>query len=103
MILTLIRAIQSWRMNPGHLYLNLVNHNIFYYACGLLFAVINIFTTLLLQYSYHSVLHDFQFVILAILATRMHLHLWQMNQHAHGPGALVRTPMSDMSSIIFMA
>lgn len=81
MILTLIRAIQSWRMNSGQLYVILVNHSIFYYACGLLFSVINIFTSLLLQYSYHFMLHDFQFVILATLATRMHLHLWQMNQH----------------------
>ncbi|KAG2367133.1 hypothetical protein BDR07DRAFT_363062 [Suillus spraguei] len=103
MMLALIRAIQNWQINSGHLYVVLLSHNIFYYACGLLFAVINIFASLLLQYSYNSMLHDFQFVILAILATRMHLHLWQMNQHAHGPGALVRTTMSDMSSIIFMA
>ncbi|KAG2367131.1 hypothetical protein BDR07DRAFT_1394448 [Suillus spraguei] len=102
-ILTLIRAIQSWRMDLGHLYDVLVNHNIFYYACGLLFSVINVCTLLLLQYSYHSMLHNFQFVMLAILATRMHLHLWQVNQHAYGPGVLVRTTMSDMSSIIFMA
>ncbi|KAG2072070.1 hypothetical protein BDR04DRAFT_1230762 [Suillus decipiens] len=102
MILTLIRAIQSWRMNSGQLYVILVNHNIFYYACSLLFSVINIFTLMLLQYSYHSTLHNFQFVMLAILATRMHLHLWEMNQHGHGD-ALVRTPMSDLSSMIFMA
>ncbi|KAG2367128.1 hypothetical protein BDR07DRAFT_362956 [Suillus spraguei] len=103
MILTLIRAIQSWRMNSGHLYDVLVNHNIFYYACGLLFSVINIFTLLLLQYSYHSMLHNFQFVILAILATRMHLHLWQMNRHARGSSAFMRIPMSEMSSTVFMA
>ncbi|KAG1794608.1 uncharacterized protein HD556DRAFT_417321 [Suillus plorans] len=35
MILTLIRAIQSWRTNPSRLYLVLVNHNISYYACAL--------------------------------------------------------------------
>jgi len=35
MILTLIRAIQSWRIYPSRLYVVLVNHNIFYYVCGL--------------------------------------------------------------------
>ncbi|KAG1835993.1 hypothetical protein DFJ58DRAFT_192568 [Suillus subalutaceus] len=99
MILTLIRAIQNWRINPSRLYLVLVNHSISYYACGLLFSVMNIFTLLLLQYSYHTLLYDFQFMILTILATRMHLHLWQVNRHAHSSGALVRIPMTDMSSV----
>jgi hypothetical protein len=35
MILTLIRAIQNWRMNTNRLYAILVNHSISYYACGL--------------------------------------------------------------------
>ncbi|KAG1883967.1 hypothetical protein F4604DRAFT_1919774 [Suillus subluteus] len=103
MILTLIRAIQSWRVNSSRLYVVLVNHNIFYYACGLLFSVTNIFTLLLLQYSYHTLLYDLQFMILAILATRMHLHLWQMNQHAHCSSAIVRIPMFDISSVNFTA
>jgi hypothetical protein len=38
-----------------------------------------------------------QFLILAILATRMHLSLWQINQHVHGSDALVCIPMSDIS------
>ncbi|KAG1905313.1 uncharacterized protein F5891DRAFT_1183251 [Suillus fuscotomentosus] len=59
----------------------LVNHNISYYACGLLFSAANIFTSLLLEYSYHSVFYDFEFMILAILATRMHLYLWKTNRH----------------------
>lgn len=42
MTLTLIRAIQSWRQNPSRLYIVLLNHNIFYYTCGLLFSVANI-------------------------------------------------------------
>jgi len=43
--------------------------------------------------------YSLQIVILAILVTRMHRHLWQMsmNQHAHSSG-FVRIPMSDMSS-----
>ncbi|KAG1810937.1 uncharacterized protein BJ212DRAFT_1484065 [Suillus subaureus] len=96
LILTLIRAIQSWRTNTNRLYVALVSHNISYYACGLL---VNICTSLLLPYSYHSMLHDFQFMILAVLATRMHLHLWQMNQRAHCPGTFVDIPMSDISFV----
>ncbi|KAG1884000.1 hypothetical protein F4604DRAFT_232485 [Suillus subluteus] len=99
MMLTLIRAIQSWRINPSRLYVVLVKHNIFYYTCGFLFSVLNIFTSLLLQYAYNAMLYDFQVMILAILATHMHRHLWQMNQHAHGSGAIARIPMSDMTSI----
>ncbi|KAG2039229.1 hypothetical protein BDR03DRAFT_952278 [Suillus americanus] len=99
MILTLIRAIQNWRITSSRLYVVLLNHNISYYACGLLFSVTNIFTWLLLQYSYQSMLHIFQFMILAILATRMHLHLWQVNRHSHRSGALVHIPISDMSSV----
>ncbi|KAG2127072.1 hypothetical protein BD769DRAFT_778463 [Suillus cothurnatus] len=99
MVLTLIRAIQNWRKSPSPMYVVLVKHNISYYTCGFLFSVVNIFTSLLLQYSYNSMFHDLQIVILAILVTRMHRHLWQMsmNQHAHSSG-FVRIPMSDMSS-----
>ncbi|KAG2139590.1 uncharacterized protein EDB93DRAFT_696791 [Suillus bovinus] len=57
MILTLIRAIQNWRKNSSRLFVVLMNHNLSYYACGLLFSVMNIFTSLFLQYSYHSVLY----------------------------------------------
>ncbi|KAG1884029.1 hypothetical protein F4604DRAFT_233393 [Suillus subluteus] len=99
MMLTLIRAIQNWRINPSRLFVVLVKHNIFYYTCGFLFSMMNIFTSLLLQYAYHTMLYDFQVMILAILATRMHRHLWQINRHTHGSGALVHIPMSHMSSV----
>ncbi|KAG2067966.1 hypothetical protein BDR04DRAFT_821926 [Suillus decipiens] len=33
--LTMIRVIQNWRSAKGPLYVMLVRHNIFYYACGL--------------------------------------------------------------------
>lgn len=95
--LTLIRAIQNWRITTSRLYIVLVNHNVLYYICGLLFSVANIFTSLLLHYSYHAILHDFQFIVLAILATRMHRHLWQMKRQTHGSDALMQIPMSDMS------
>ncbi|KAG2054101.1 hypothetical protein BDR06DRAFT_1021083 [Suillus hirtellus] len=97
-ILTLIRAIQSSRTNPSHLYVVLVNHNISYYACGLLFSVTTVFTLLLLQDTYKTILDGFHFTILATLATRMHLHLWQMNRHPHGSAStLVHTTISDIS------
>jgi hypothetical protein len=67
MILTLIRAIQSWRMKSSRLYVVLVKHSIFYYICGFCeltfactvfpdlflfpeaFSLANLFTSLLLQ------------------------------------------------------
>ncbi|KAG2069215.1 hypothetical protein BDR04DRAFT_711938 [Suillus decipiens] len=83
MILTLIRAIQSWKINPSHLYIVLVKHNIFYYICGFLLSVANVLASLLLDYSYNDILQVLQFIILAVLATRMHLELWHVNRRAH--------------------
>ncbi|KAG1899686.1 uncharacterized protein F5891DRAFT_1278748, partial [Suillus fuscotomentosus] len=95
LILTLIHAIQSWWANQSRLYVLLVNHNISYYACGFLFSVTNVITPLLLQDSYQTILNSVQFIMLAILATRMHLHLWEVNRHPRGStSALVHIPMS---------
>ncbi|KAG2122395.1 hypothetical protein BD769DRAFT_1670783 [Suillus cothurnatus] len=100
MMLTFIRAIQSWRMNSSRLYVVLVKHNVFYYTCGFLFSLANVFTSLLFQYAYRTLLDEFQVIILAILATRMHLRLWQMlNRNAHRSGTLVHIPMSNMSFV----
>ncbi|KAG1787373.1 uncharacterized protein HD556DRAFT_1409820 [Suillus plorans] len=99
MILTFIRAIQTWRTNPNRLYAILVHHNLAYYACGLLFSVANIFTSLLLHDAYQTILDGFQFMILAILATRMHLYLWQVNRQTHGSGDFTHIPMSDLSFV----
>ncbi|KAG0698827.1 hypothetical protein DFH29DRAFT_81585 [Suillus ampliporus] len=101
--LTLIRAIQNWRTANGTMYTVLIKHNIFYYACGLLFSAVNVLTLLLLEYQYRSMLQDLQFIILAILALRMHLYLWQIEHHtAHSSDALVSTfecvPLSHISS-----
>ncbi|KAG1803275.1 hypothetical protein EV424DRAFT_1351558 [Suillus variegatus] len=87
----------SWRRNQSHLYVVLMNHNILYYACVLLFSVMNIFTALLLQDSYQTVLDGIQFLALATVATRMHIHLWQTNQHLRGSSGLVHIRLSDMS------
>ncbi|KAG1791659.1 uncharacterized protein HD556DRAFT_1383852 [Suillus plorans] len=88
----------NWRINSSRLYVVLVNHNISYYACGFVFSVTNIFASLLLQWSYETILYNCQFIMFPILATRMHLHLWQVNQHPHdSTSTLVHVPMSDIS------
>lgn len=97
--LTLVRAIQSWRTARYPLYDVLLKHNIFYYACGLFFSMANVLTSLLLQYAYNGMLQDFQLIILAILATRMHLHLWHVDQQRHGSDAFMLIPLSDVSSV----
>jgi hypothetical protein len=96
MILTLIRAIQSWRAHSSRLYVVLVKHNIFYYTCGFLFSVANVFGSMLLHYSYHTLFYYFQLMVLAILATRMHLHLWEVSQHDYDSSVPVDIPMSDV-------
>ncbi|KAG1884052.1 hypothetical protein F4604DRAFT_1734565, partial [Suillus subluteus] len=65
MSLTLIHAIQSWRMASGRLYDVLVKNNIFYYTCGLCES------RHVYIYQYHATFQDFQFIILAILALRI--------------------------------
>ncbi|KAG0703281.1 hypothetical protein DFH29DRAFT_1042951 [Suillus ampliporus] len=97
MSLTLVPAIQSWRMSNGPLYAILVKHNIFYYAC--VFSAANLLTLLLLRYQYHAMFQDFQCIILAILATRMHLHLWNVDRHLHASGAFVCISLPDMSPV----
>jgi hypothetical protein len=42
--------------------------------------------------------YSFEIFILAILATRMHLHLWHMDQHVNGSDFVVWISMSDTSS-----
>ncbi|KAG1809141.1 uncharacterized protein BJ212DRAFT_1528741 [Suillus subaureus] len=74
------------RSAKGPLYAILVKHNIFYYACGLLLSVVNVIVPVLpLSDSLSYFLPEgFEVFILAILATRMHLHLWHMDQQVHG-------------------
>ncbi|KAG1884101.1 hypothetical protein F4604DRAFT_1980072 [Suillus subluteus] len=95
--LTIIRAVQSWRVVNGPLYDILVKHNIFYYTCALLLTAVNVLTQMLFsQTAYRFVCEVLQFFILAILATRMHLFLWQIDRQMHGSEALVHISMSDM-------
>ncbi|KAG1719460.1 hypothetical protein EDB19DRAFT_699370 [Suillus lakei] len=96
--LTLIRVIQSWRTAKGHLYAVLVKHNILYYACVLFLSAMNVLVPMLFSNSaYYTILEDLQAFILAILATRMHLHLWHIDRHMHGSDALVYISMTDVS------
>ncbi|KAG2110053.1 hypothetical protein BD769DRAFT_1642818 [Suillus cothurnatus] len=96
--LTIARAIQSWRSANGPLYTMLVKHNIFYYACALLFSTVNVLSSILLS-DVHFIYSSFvclQIFILAILATRMHLHLWHTERHVDGSEALVCISLPDM-------
>lgn len=95
--LTLVRALQTWRTANTHLFAVLLKHNIFYYACGLFCSVVNILTSLLLHHAYNAMFQDFQFIILAILATHMHLYLWHMDRHLHGSDASTLIPLSEIS------
>ncbi|KAG1785244.1 uncharacterized protein HD556DRAFT_149374 [Suillus plorans] len=84
--LTLIHVIQSWRTARGHLYSILVKHNIFYYACGLLLSAMNVLIPLMFSDSLFHSFEDLEVCILAIIATRMHLHLWHDDQHVNISG-----------------
>ncbi|KAG2130769.1 uncharacterized protein EDB93DRAFT_1108290 [Suillus bovinus] len=68
----------SWRMANGRLYAILVKSNIAYYTCGLFLSAVNV----LASRSLHC-------IVCAILALRMHLHIWQIDQQAHNIDALV--------------
>ncbi|KAG2102311.1 hypothetical protein BD769DRAFT_1643617 [Suillus cothurnatus] len=95
--LTIIRAVQSWRVVNSPLYNVLVKHNIFYYTCALLLTAVNVLTQMLFsQTAYRFVCEVLQFYVLAILATRMHLFLWQIDRQMHGSDAFVYISMSDM-------
>ncbi|OJA20921.1 hypothetical protein AZE42_00901 [Rhizopogon vesiculosus] len=96
--LTLIRALQSWRTARNPLLTVLLKHNVFYYACGLFFSALNVLTSLLLTDAYTNMFQDFQIVILAILATHMHLHLWHADRIIHGSDAIVLIPLSNSSA-----
>ncbi|KAG2743801.1 hypothetical protein P692DRAFT_20838087, partial [Suillus brevipes Sb2] len=95
--LTLIRVIYSWRTTNNCLFVVLLKHNIFYYACGLFFSAANILMSLLLHDAYNVMFEDVQIVILAILATSMHLRLWHIDRHIHDSDGLMHIPLSDAS------
>ncbi|KAG1834644.1 hypothetical protein DFJ58DRAFT_917973 [Suillus subalutaceus] len=54
----------------------LVKHNIFYFACGLVFSTAVVVVVVILPASYIDAVPELQFVIHGILATRMHRELY---------------------------
>ncbi|KAG1743068.1 hypothetical protein EDB19DRAFT_583615 [Suillus lakei] len=76
----------SWKLyrengNSFPLVRVLVRHNIFYFACGLLFSTTVVVVEFTLPASYADVASDLQFVIHGILATRMHRELYNTARH----------------------
>ncbi|KAG2366885.1 hypothetical protein BDR07DRAFT_403867 [Suillus spraguei] len=93
MVLTFIRAIQSWRINSSRLYVVLVKHNILYYACALLLSVANVITSrILISYEY-DMFYAFEVMILRS-SLRACTVIFGRRTDVHT--ALV---MSDMSSV----
>ncbi|KAG2110986.1 uncharacterized protein F5147DRAFT_688238 [Suillus discolor] len=99
--LTLTCAIQKWRITNNGLYGIILKHNVFYYACGLVFSMVNILTSLLLDYAYSGMLLDFQCVVHAILATRMYLHLWHVNRNGN-PSVFTSINLSDLTPTTYV-
>lgn len=76
----------SWKLYRGHgnsspLVRVLVRHNIFYFACGLLFSTTVVAVMVVLPASYGDATSDLQFVIHAILVTRMQRELYNTAHH----------------------
>ncbi|KAG2035813.1 hypothetical protein BDR03DRAFT_961627 [Suillus americanus] len=71
----------SWKLYREHgndmpLVRVLVRHNIFYFACGLVFSTAAVVAVVTLPASYVDAVSDLQFVIHGILSTRMHRELY---------------------------
>ncbi|EIW86184.1 hypothetical protein CONPUDRAFT_161003 [Coniophora puteana RWD-64-598 SS2] len=79
--LNVTRAVFSRRETRGRLLETLVRHNIFYYACGLVFSVANVLMAVSTNYGGVFMLDDLQVYIHAIMATRMHRMLWIDSEH----------------------
>ncbi|KAJ8595207.1 hypothetical protein M405DRAFT_857520 [Rhizopogon salebrosus TDB-379] len=82
LLLTLYRAIMKYqrRREGTNVLTTLLQHNIFYYACGLISSVILIFAITVFPASYSDFASSTQITAHAILVTRMHRKLWRSNQ-----------------------
>ncbi|KAG1887381.1 hypothetical protein F4604DRAFT_1900253 [Suillus subluteus] len=83
---------QSWKLYREHgndlpLVRVLVRHNMFYFACGLLFSTMAVVAAVALLASYADAVSDLQFVIHGILATRMHRELYNTAHHTEETSA----------------
>ncbi|KAG0704962.1 hypothetical protein DFH29DRAFT_325774 [Suillus ampliporus] len=79
---TLYRSIQHYKNAGGHspLLKTLLQHNIFYFTCGLVFSLIVILTIGLLPSVYGDMTSNLQVTVHALLVTRMHLELWKSDR-----------------------
>ncbi|KAG2749466.1 hypothetical protein P692DRAFT_20732041 [Suillus brevipes Sb2] len=100
--LTIIRAVQNRRVFNSPLYEVVVKHNLFYYTCGLrkphtALLVKRMFLLILLRTL--ITMYSLQYFVLAILATRMHRNLWQIDRQARGSVTDTHVHISHMSFV----
>jgi hypothetical protein len=83
--LTLYRAIANYRRERGANVLRvLVQHNVFYFMCGVGSSVALIVSIAMFPASYSDLVSSIQITVHAALVTRMHRALWRYNEdYAH--------------------
>ncbi|KAG1776313.1 hypothetical protein EV702DRAFT_1109631 [Suillus placidus] len=79
---TVYRSIKHYKsLAHGNRLLNIIiQHNIFYFICGLFFSVLLILTIGLLPFVYGDMVSNLQVTVHALLVTRMHLELWKSDR-----------------------
>ncbi|OAX34057.1 hypothetical protein K503DRAFT_786051 [Rhizopogon vinicolor AM-OR11-026] len=90
LLLTLYRAIVKYqhRRQGTNVLKTLIQHNIFYYACGLIHDLrdhLGITDLIGVQASYSDIASSTQIAAHAILVTRMHRELWRSNNESSYP------------------
>ncbi|OAX32386.1 hypothetical protein K503DRAFT_787231 [Rhizopogon vinicolor AM-OR11-026] len=81
--ITMCRVLMQYRATSGKLLNLLMRHNIMYFAAGVALNLLNIVGILLdpVQTKWHTdVIEIVQILFQALLATRMQLHLWNINR-----------------------
>ncbi|KAG2064302.1 hypothetical protein BDR04DRAFT_279997 [Suillus decipiens] len=79
---TLYRSIKNYKSvaNDNPLLNILIQHNIFYFICGLFFSLLVILAIALLPFVYGDMASNIQVTVHALLVTRMHLALWKSDR-----------------------
>ncbi|KAJ8582589.1 hypothetical protein M405DRAFT_558204 [Rhizopogon salebrosus TDB-379] len=82
LLFTVYRSINHYQSLGGDnpLLKILIQHNIFYFACGLAFSLTVILTLGFLPDVYGDMTSNLQVMIHALLVTRMHLRLWKSDR-----------------------
>ncbi|OAX31240.1 hypothetical protein K503DRAFT_105213 [Rhizopogon vinicolor AM-OR11-026] len=82
LIFTIYRSIKHYQSlgSDNPLLKILIRHNIFYFACGLVFSLSVILTLAFLPDVYGDMVSNLQVMIHALLVTRMHLELWKSDR-----------------------